>query len=300
MVRSQRVLGRLVLLNTLTVTAATALSMAAPQSRNAPQCRPAGALVRVAELPEGSGAAASRRHPGRIWAHNDSGAAVLVALDDGGSVAGRVRLTGVDLDDWEAIAVGPCGEDSCVYIGDIGDNNANRDRITIYRLPEPDIGTDSVAVRDVFHATYPDGPHDAEALLVTPQGDIFVVTKGETGPVAIYQFPRDMKAGATVKLTRVGPDRASGKTSADERITDGAVAPNGEWVVLRTNRALHIYAAADFTSGSWRERGQVSVKDLKEPQGEGLAFGSDATLYLVGEGGGKSQRGTFVRLTCTL
>ena len=44
----------------------------------APQCQSSGPLVRIPALPEASGVAVSRRSPGRLWAHNDSGEAVLV------------------------------------------------------------------------------------------------------------------------------------------------------------------------------------------------------------------------------
>jgi len=66
----------------------SAVSTAQPAA--APQCQSAGPIVRIPDLPEGSGVAVSRRTPGRLWAHNDSGDAVLVALDTRGSVTGRV------------------------------------------------------------------------------------------------------------------------------------------------------------------------------------------------------------------
>jgi hypothetical protein len=60
------------------------------------QCKPAAALQRVAELPEGSGPAASRRTPGRFWSHNDSGEPVLFALDGKGRVIGRLTVSVFD------------------------------------------------------------------------------------------------------------------------------------------------------------------------------------------------------------
>jgi hypothetical protein len=256
-------------------------------------------MIRVPDLQEGSGVAVSRRNPRRAWAHNDSGKPVLVALDDQGAVSGRIQLTGASVEDWEAITIGPCPAGSCLYVGDIGDNDAERKRITIYRVPEPDSASRSVSAGDVFHATYPDGAHDAETLLITPKGDIFIVTKGATGAVALYRFPRAIKRGATVELERVGKPRDPGPAGADDRITDGAVSPNGAWVALRTNHDVRFYTAADLLTGNWREAGRVNLKPLDEPQGEGLAFADDASLYLVGEGGGESQPGTFARLTCT-
>ena len=123
---------------------------------------------------------------------DDSGQPVLFALDTRGSVSGRVRLSGVALEDWEAVVVGPCPGGSCVYVADIGDNAASRKRIAIYRFPEPEGFEASVAVTDVFHATYPDGGHDAEALLVTPDGGLFIVTKGDSGAVALYRFRKTL------------------------------------------------------------------------------------------------------------
>jgi hypothetical protein len=249
-------------------------------------------------LAEGSGVAVSRGTPHRVFAHNDSGPPVLVALDDSGKVAGQLQLTGARVDDWEAMASGPCATGWCLYVGDIGDNEGERKRVTIYRVPEPAAVVTTTA-RDVFHATYPDGAHDAETLLVTPKGDIYIVTKGDTGPVALYRFPRDIQSGATVKLERIGQPRDKGRVGDGDRITDGAVSPNGTWVALRTNHDVRFYQASDLLSGHWREAGRVNLASLKEPQGEAIAFGDDQTLYLVGEGGGKSQPGTFARLTCT-
>jgi hypothetical protein len=295
------------LLCTVVLLAASAWTTAAPlQQGHAPQCRATGPVAQIPELSEASGIAASRRTPGRFWAHNDSGEPVLVALNDRGAVTGRVRLTGVMLEDWEATAVGPCPSGSCVYVADIGDNSGNRKSITVYRIPEPDATSDHSTPAEAFHATYPDGPHDAEALLVTGKGDLFVVTKGNSGPVTVYQFPRDVRPGSTVALTRVGQPYAAGKKDRDEddkegeaRVTDGTVSPNGQWIVLRSNNMLYVFPAAEVTSGTWRNETRVDLTNVREPQGEGVTFADDTTLVLVGEGGGKSRAGTFVRLTCT-
>src|SRR5687768_5106604 len=126
-------------------------SVAIAGQNDAAQCRPTGPLVQVPGLSEASGLAISRRAPGRLWTHNDSGEPVVVALDARGSVTGRVRLTGAAVEDWEAIAVGPCGTGSCLHVGDIGDNEAKRKRITIYRLPEPEGASGTETVADVFH-----------------------------------------------------------------------------------------------------------------------------------------------------
>jgi hypothetical protein len=258
------------------------------------------ALVRIKELPEASGIAASRRFPGRVWAHNDSGAPQLFMLDSSGSLLGRVPVAGAKVDDWEAVTVGPCAAGSCLYVGDIGDNNARRRQITVYRFPEPASADAAAQVTDVFHATYPDGPQDAEALLVTANGGMYVVTKGSTGPIAVYRFPGELRSGASVQLERVGNPHTSRKAANEDEITDGDVSPSGEWVVLRTHRSLSFYRTTRFTAGDWHPERVVDLSRLGEPQGEGVAFGNNRVIYLAGEGGGQGRPGTFARLTCTL
>ena len=93
----------------------TATASGQDHARRPPRCEVDGKLVRVPQLPEGSGIAASQRSPGRFWTHNDSGAPVLFALDPKGVVLGQVRVPGTKVEDWEAVAVGPCpsGSISC-------------------------------------------------------------------------------------------------------------------------------------------------------------------------------------------
>jgi hypothetical protein len=271
--------------------------IAEARQQPAGQCTPAGSLVQLDALPEASGLAVSRMTPGRLWSHNDSGEPVLVALDSRGGITGKVRVSGAAVEDWEAITVGSCDTGSCVFIGDIGDNEAARRRITVYQVPEPADGSGTATVSGVFHATYPDGAHDAEALLAAG-GRLYVVTKGETGPVAIYRFPAPLKAGATMRLERVAS--LSAKADADSRITDGSVSPDGQWVVLRSRSALTFYRAAALLGGQARVASMIDVTSLKEPQGEAVALGAENSVFVAGEGGGKGQAGTFARLSCAL
>ena len=241
------------------ITSFAAPLMPAAQQQAPLQCRPAAGLVRVKELPEGSGLAASRRTPGRFWSHNDSGDAVLFALDGNGRVTGRLALPGANVEDWEAVAVGSCPSGSCIYVADIGDNAAHRRQITIYRVTEPAAATGPVQVTGVFHATYPDRAHDAEALLVAGDGRLHIVTKGDTGPVSLYRFPAELRPGTTMRLERVGEPRAP---AAKDRITDGTVSPDGQWIVLRTAQELIFYRASDLLAGNWREAGRETLAAL--------------------------------------
>jgi hypothetical protein len=266
----------------------------ASQGSDAAVCKPSGSLVHLPPLPEASGLAIGRS--ARLWMHNDSGAAELIAVDTEGAVAGRLTLDGARVEDWEAIASGPCGNGTCLFIGDIGDNDASRKQITVYRVAEPAEPGGSVKA-EAFHATYPDGAHDAETLIVAPDGILFIVTKGDTGPIAVYRFPRDIKSGSTVKLERVGKAIAE-KPGDKARITDGSISRDGNWVVLRTKTALMFYRGDAFMRGEFEEVRRVDVSSLKEPQGEAVVFGPGNTVYLGGEGGGKKQPGTLAAMSC--
>src|SRR5882672_11491273 len=211
-------------------------------------CRAAAGPVALGELPEASGVAVSRRSPGVLWAINDSGQPLLFALDPSGAVKGKVRVAGAAVDDWEDLAVGPCPGGSCIYVADIGDNNARRSHVTIYRVPEPSPEDAATAVADVFRATYPDGPQDAEAFFVTDAG-LFIVTKGNTGPVALYRFPSALRPGATVRLERVGSPRAAHEVKGN-RITGAASSPDGRWIALRAHHGITFFRAEALLAGN--------------------------------------------------
>jgi len=275
-----------------------AAGSAGTQSPTAPACKPAGATVGLPGLPEASGLAASGISPGRFWTHNDSGKPEIVALDSKGVITGRVSLSGAALDDWEAITSARCGTGTCLYVADIGDNDATRKEIAVYRIIEPVKVAGTVPVDAVIRATYPDGPQNAEALLAAPDGRLYIVTKGDTGAIALYRFPQQPDTNATARLERVGAP-LSPRTSGPKRITDGTISPDGSWVVLRTTATLLFYRAEEFLNGTFREVRRIDVKTIREPQGEGISFGPNGSLYLVGEGGNKKRPGTLTILSCS-
>ena len=257
-------------------------------------CQIATALSTIVELPEASGLASSRRVPQLLWAHNDSGDPAIYALGEDGKLRGRLRVDGAAVGDWEAITTAPCADGSCLYIGDIGDNDVARQTITIYRMPEPAPSDSATAPVAKFSGVYPDGAQDAEALFVA-DGSLYVVTKGEKSPIRVYRFPT-LQPGSPLKLERVATLTDHGARKAD-RITDAAVSLDRAWVALRTNDRLLFYKTAALTSGSPGMALASDLKGLNEPQGEGLAWGDANTIYLAGESKGG---GTFARVSCNL
>lgn len=235
-----------------------------------------------------------------LWTHNDSGEPLLHLVGTDGTPRGQVRVTGATVTDWEDVAAGPCpGGGRCLYVADIGDNQAARPGITIWRVPEPAAGDAQTRPAQALAAEYPTGPHDAEAMFVLPDGGVHVVTKGETGHVAIYRLPRTAQPGTPSRLEQVAELRA-GPVPRSERITGAAAAPDGQWIVLRTLDALAFYRAGNLAAERLGQPLTFNVKPLKEAQGEAVEFAAGGMLYLSSEGGKKEDPATLSRLACTL
>jgi hypothetical protein len=182
-----------------------------------------------------------------------------------------------------------------LYVADIGDNGGSRDRITIYRTPEPEVQDKTTARPEAFHATYPDGPRDAEALVVKSPDEWFVITKGREEHIGVYRFPSPPKANTTVRLERIGTLESS---LVEEKVTGANVSPDGRWAIVRTHRSVLFYRTADLAAGRLQAALRFDLRKLDEPQGEGVALGADGTVYLAGEGGGRV--GSFGRISCAL
>jgi hypothetical protein len=240
----------------------------------------------------------SRQHAGIFWTHNDSGDPYIYAINAEGQSAGRVRVSGARVEDWEDIAVAPCEGGDCLYIADIGDNDAKRPSVTVYRVAEPAPGETQTRPAEALQASYPDGAHDAEAMFVHG-GRIYILTKGETGPVALFRFPASAQPGQTATLERVR-EFASDDVKRKERITGADASPDGRWIAVRTIRNLSLYPAQDFLGSGSQAPREMDLKELKEAQGEGIGFAPDGSLILTSEGGKKKDPATFARLTCTL
>jgi hypothetical protein len=257
----------------------------------------------LADLPEASGIAPGRRDSRLLWVHNDSDGPFVLGVDFDGRLRARVRVMGAEVEDWEDIATGPCPAGDCLYIADIGDNDAERPRITIYRIPEPGAGESETGPAEAFHAVYADGPHDAESLFVTPDGHIIVATKGS--PTAFYQFPRLLATGAVSVLPRLlvleeEQETRGKKARRASRLTGGSVSQDGRWMAMRSNGVLRFFRSSEILAGRSGPGVVVDLAPLDEPQGEGVAFGAGETVHLVSEGGGKGRPGTLISLACRL
>ncbi len=238
--------------------------------------------VDIAALDEASGLAASVLHPGVLWTHNDDGDddGVLYAVRTDGTVAGSLTLGGADPEDWESVAVST----GKLYVGDIGDNDSARDQVTILHPPEPealaDNGEAGVVGRNRF--SWPDGPRNAEAMLVDPLDGRLLVLSRDSSTSEIMRLPaldsaEDGEPGTivhTLDLNEAAFEGLGAVRAADVSADGSVVLRLSDGVVWLPGNG----SAVDALKGTACE-----VPNPAEPQGEGVAVLGD-TLYFLGEG----------------
>ena len=267
----------------------------------APQPRPADALcgplrVGVAGRVDGagpvelSGLVLSRRQSQVLWTHNDSGdGARVFAIALNGGLLGDIAVTGAENIDWEDVAIGPsAGSGDALYIGDIGDNAGMRPTVTVYRVPEPRLGGGvPTATAPVQRLTlrYPDGPHDAEALLVDParRGALVMVTKAFDASAGVY-VADTASTGAVTTMRRAG----TLSLGVGEAITAGDVSADGATIVLRSYGRAFVWSrrgGESIAAALGRPPCTAQAQLAAEGQGEALGLTRDGrAFYTVAEG----------------
>src|SRR3954468_13709738 len=237
--------------------------------------------VQAAAATELSGLVLSRSQPNVLWTHNDSGdrARVLAVAPDGRQLA-DLDVAGADAVDWEDIAA----TKDALYLGDIGDNDAARETIAVYRTREPRLPATGPLEAQRFTLRYPDGARDAEALLVDPtDGSLVIVTKDVRGASRIY-------TAANPSATDVTTLRLAGTLALGlgEAVTAGDVSADGRTVALRTYDRAFVWTRRPGRSVPATMRGKPCtprVGLLAEGQGESLALTRDGRMfYTVPEG----------------
>lgn len=246
-------------------SASSASSSAASASRTAVQ-----RTITDPRIDESSGLTRSARFAKVIYTHNDSGdSARVFAIGPKGATRSVLTLPGATARDWEDIATGP---KQTLWVGDIGDNARARKHVTVYRFKEPTaLGSRSVKWLP-YYFTFPDGAHDAEALLVRPRtGRVFIATKGQSGG-QLYRAPKKLTSGKVHRLVRTG-------YAVPPMVTGGDFFPDGR-MVLRNYDDAYVYR---------RPGAKPRVISLPaQLQGESVMFSRSGKSLLIGSEGSPS------------
>jgi hypothetical protein len=232
-----------------------------------------------------SGVAPSHVYPGLLYVHEDSGNSneVYVTAADGRN-AGKLVLQGLSNRDWEDIATGPGPEKgkSYIYVAEIGDNNAVYPGIFIYRFPEPDLSAANAATVinitaiDKIALQYPEGPVNAESLLLDPlTNDLYIATK-QSGRSTLYvaRYPQSI----TSKTTLVALDKLP-----FDLLTAGDISADGTEILLRNTGQIWYWKrqAGETIAATLLRKPQDAPYARNEVQGEGICFAVDGSGYFT-------------------
>jgi hypothetical protein len=245
--------------------------------------------IKVKALNEISGMALSQEYPDTFWVKNDGNDRWLFAVTPSGSPAAMVSVS-ADVVDVEDIAIGPgpeAGRDY-LYLGDIGDNDADRRDVRIVRFAEPSLSSgrgqeQRVEDAEVFRLAYPDGSHNAEAMFVDPQDGVLCIVTKEDNRARLYTAPLDqLSVDRTAMLTNAGqPDV--------RQVSAGAISADGSWVLLRREDQGWLWDRREGESVAKtvaRKPKKVPVLGKRQAKnGEAVSFAPDGESYFtVSEG----------------
>ena len=241
-------------------------------------------LVENNAINEASGLAASSLNSGVLWTHNDSGDSTRVfAMTVHGHDLGDFYLEGTSARDWEDIAVGSGPEQgvSYIYVGEIGDNAAVYQTKRIYRVPEPRVDSSvsptshSLSGVETITYRYPDGPRDAEALMVDPlTRDLIIVSKREAS-VRVYRLPYPQATDSTITLEHIAT------LDSITFITGGDISVDGTEILLKNYAAVYYWGREDKNESIAKlfQRKPSRLPYTPEPQGEAIAWSPDGLGY---------------------
>jgi len=216
---------------------------------------------------------------GRRFAVNAGTPATAYLLNNSCAVAEAITLKEPVADIQDIVAAA----DGRLWLADVGGTPKPRATVTLLRWSGFDPGSKR------FDLSYPDGAHDAQALLVSFTGSITVVTAAVDGRSGVYTTQLPLADNAT--LTKMGEIdlgvlRAGDDTSpASLVITGGAVSPDGTHVALRTATAGYEWYTPDADIGATVTGDKPRVVSLTTQSGKAISYSENGdSLIAVSSG----------------
>jgi len=215
------------------------------------------------------------------YAVGDGGSRVQVLVLRQDCTVQRVITAAVDPFDVEDMTLGLDGR---LWLADTGDNSGQRETVALHVL-SPN------GPPELYRLTYPDGPHDAEALLLDRDGQPYIVTKEALGSAGVYRpsgelttaGPTPLELVTSVRFARTDTPGGPIGSLGSSVVTGGAVSSDGEVLALRTYTDAYLFTVPDGDVVAALGGTPVRVPLPDEPQGEAIAFTPDGDLLSASE-----------------
>ncbi|MCA9228051.1 MAG: hypothetical protein KDA47_20660 [Planctomycetales bacterium] len=233
------------------------------------------------DIDESSGVAASHRHAGVFWTHNDSGDGPrLYAFDRDGKTVARVDVQGATSVDWEDMSSFQFGGKSWLALADVGDNARRREFCTLYVVEEPELDQRHAAPKLTIRFRYEDGPHDCEAIAVdAAAGEVLLVSKVFGLSCRVYRVELDWKSRESKRTAALVASLSLPLATAAD------ISSDGRRMLVATY--LDGYEYSRRKDESWKDalsRKPRAVSLPRRAQGEAACYAADGrAIYLTSE-----------------
>ncbi|WP_082474383.1 hypothetical protein [Chryseobacterium sp. Leaf201] len=223
-----------------------------------------------------------------IWAIEDQGNKnVVYGLDLQGKPVADVQVSNAENTDWEDITADPQGN---IYIGDFGNNDNDRQNLSILKLDLKNASQNSMAVTQTTKFRYEGQTefppkkskwlYDCEAF-VEMDGNFYLFTKnrskGFDGTFLVFRVPNkegDFEAKLIGKLKLEG-------SYSDAAITSAAVNSTKDKIILLNHKNIQVLTG--FTADDFNKTKIQAVSLNHNSQKEAVVFLDEKTLLIADE-----------------
>jgi hypothetical protein len=268
--------------------------------------------VRSASLDELSGLAASRRHNGVLWTHNDDGKAVLFAINAEGDLLGQVRVGGASNQDWEDLAMVPGDVSDWLIIGDFGEARPDQAEAVLYLVEEPEPGADrrfsgKIPYLARLPLRFPGSAEDIESMAWDPLGQRLLLLAKRSQPPRLFGLnlglARNMGVAELSEVGTVGslrPPQPADQRKFGKRTpwisqpTGLDISPDGTLAAVITYRSLYLFRNPGLED--WAQALQAEPLEIIGPPAkheEAVTFTPDGQTIVVTSEGVKAPVYTY-------
>lgn len=184
-----------------------------------------------------------------------------------GATTGTCSVAGASLVDPEAVELDKAGG---LWLADIGDNDAERSNVSIYKRGDPGDGTHGPLGFTRYRFDYPGGPRNSETFIINPvTNERFIVSKQATSH--LYKLPSSLSTSAVNRL------KDTGKTLG-AYVADAAFTPDGKHVLVvrkDSSTKVDVYRPAS----GWAKLTPITVPSMTKM--EGITVAPDGKSFWV-------------------